>query len=246
MLTCYDYATAAIMAQSDIDALLVGDSLGMVFQGNLNTLSVTIEDMIYHTKAVRKGHPQGFIVTDMPFLSYHISIEETVKQGGRIIKESAASALKLEGGAEILPHIRALINAKIPVMGHLGLTPQSVNVFGGFKVQGKNKEQAEKLIQDAFAIQNAGAFALVLECVPEKLSTLITSLLDIAVIGIGCGAGTDGQVLVINDALGFTAGKQPKFSKKYAHLNEEIQQAIARLNRSCCRENSADRACVFD
>ncbi len=226
MITCYDYSTARLLSTIDLDAVLVGDSLGMVFQGNDDTLSVTVDDMIYHTKAVRKGLPDGFIITDMPFLSYHVSPEDAVRNGGRIIKESGASALKLEGGKEIIQSVRALIAAKIPVMGHLGLTPQSFNMFGGFKVQGKNLAAARMIIEDALALQEAGVFAIVLECVPVKLAEIITQLSDIAIIGIGCGNCTDGQVLVINDALGTCIDMRPKFVKQFLNSGVESIKAI--------------------
>lgn len=226
MLTCYDYTTAKLMSQTDMDALLIGDSLGMVFQGNNDTLSVTVDEMIYHTKAVRRGAPDAFIVTDMPFLSYHISPEETVRNGGKIIKESGASALKLEGGKEIGESIRALLNAKIPVMGHLGLTPQSFNVFGGFKVQGKTEKNARAIIEDALFLQEIGAFAIVLECVPEQLAQLITELLEIPIIGIGCGNVTDGQVLVVNDALGMFSDMKPKFVKHFSEVGIKITEGV--------------------
>lgn len=226
MITCYDYSTAKILNNTDIDAVLVGDSLGMVFQGNNDTLSVTVEQMIYHTKAVKKGIPEGFIVTDMPFLSYHVSPEDSVRNAGKIIKESGASALKLEGGKEIISSVKAIIDAKIPVMGHLGLTPQSFNIFGGFKVQGKNHAAARQIIEDALLLQECGAFSIVLECVPEKLAELITGLLHIPVIGIGCGNSTDGQVLVINDAVGISGNVKPKFVKQYSLVGDEILKSI--------------------
>lgn len=245
MITCYDYSTAKLLSKTDIDSVLIGDSLGMAFQGNTDTLSVTVDDMIYHTKAVRKGLPEAFIVTDMPFLSYHVSKEDTVRNGGRIIKEGGASALKMEGGVEVIDGVKALVAAKIPVMGHLGLTPQSFNVFGGFKVQGKNEDDAARIIDDAIALQNAGIFALTLECVPEKLARLITQLLDIPVIGIGCGNVTDGQVLVINDAVGLFIDMQPKFVKLFADAGTQIVDGINKYINEVKAEIYPDKSHIF-
>lgn len=226
MLTCYDYSTACILNETDIDAILVGDSLGMVFQGNEDTLSVSVDDMIYHTKAVKKGAKNKFIITDMPFLSYHISIEETIKNAGRIIKEGGAEAVKLEGGREIIDKIKGLIDAKIPVMAHLGLTPQSINIFGGYKVQGKIFDEAKRIIEDALILENSGVFAIVLECIPEKLASLITEKLKIPTIGIGAGKNTDGQILVINDALGIFKDIVPKFVKKFVDISQYIKIGV--------------------
>ena len=207
MFTCYDYSSAKLLSETDLDVILVGDSLGNVIQGLDNTMPVTIEDMIYHTRAVRRALPDIFIVTDLPFLSYHVSKEDTVRNAGKIMKESGANAVKLEGGAEIIDSVKALIAAKIPVMGHLGLTPQSFQVFGGFKVQGKDYNTAKRIIEDALLLESAGVFAIVLEGVPEKLATLISKMLKIPTIGIGAGNNTDGQVLVFQDALGINQGK---------------------------------------
>ena len=226
MLTCYDYSTAKIMSGTDIDSLLIGDSLGMAFQGLSDTLPVTVDEIIYHTKAVKRGYPGAFIVADMPFLSYHISPEDAVRNSGRLIKESGASAVKIEGGSEMASTIKALINAKIPVMGHLGLTPQSLNMFGGFKVQGKDYETAKAIVKDALLLESLGVFAIVLECVPEKLSALITKKLSIPTIGIGSGNVTDGQVLVINDILGLQSGVAPKFVKRYADVAGVMENGI--------------------
>lgn len=226
MLTCYDYSTAKIMSGTDIDSLLIGDSLGMAFQGLSDTLPVTVDEIIYHTKAVKRGYPGAFIVADMPFLSYHISPEDAVRNSGRLIKESGASAVKIEGGSEMAATIKALINAKIPVMGHLGLTPQSLNMFGGFKVQGKDYETAKAIVKDALLLESLGVFAIVLECVPEKLSALITKKLSIPTIGIGSGNVTDGQVLVINDILGLQSGVAPKFVKRYADVAGVMENGI--------------------
>jgi len=225
MLTAYDYSTAKLLDESGVDSLLVGDSLGMVMLGYENTLQVTVDDIIHHCRAVARGAKRAMVIGDMPFLSYHINIEETIRNAGRIITEGNAHAVKLEGGREIVDKVRAIINAQIPVVGHLGLTPQSVNMFGGFKVQGKTEEQAKKIIEDALMLQEAGVFAIVLECVPEKLASIITEKLDIPTIGIGAGKYCDGQVLVTQDMLGMYTDFTPKFVKKYANLRDEIQNA---------------------
>ncbi|KNZ41511.1 3-methyl-2-oxobutanoate hydroxymethyltransferase [Acetobacterium bakii] len=226
MLTAYDYSMAKIVDGAGIDAILVGDSLGMVVQGYESTLEVTMDDMVYHCKAVSRGTETALIVGDMPFLSYHISDEEAVRNAGRLIQEGKAHAVKLEGGVDVVDKVRAIVKAQIPVMGHIGLTPQSVNVFGGFKVQGKDKAQAMAVIEDAVALEKAGAFAIVLEGIPEKLAKLITENVSIPTIGIGAGRYCDGQVLVIHDLLGMYSGQSPKFSKGYAALNETIKTAI--------------------
>lgn len=226
MLTCYDYSTARFLAKTDLDSILIGDSLGMVFQGKEDTLSVTIDELIYHTKAVRRGAPDIFIIADMPFLSYHVSPASAVENAGRFIKEAGANAVKVEGGLEMVKTIEAMIAAKIPVIGHLGLTPQSINMLGGFKVQGKSEEQAKQLISDAKALEEAGAFAIVLECIPEKLAKIITDSINIPTIGIGSGAVCDGQVLVINDILGMYPEMCPKFVKIFANVGGEIEKGI--------------------
>ena len=226
MLTCYDYSSAKLLSETDLDVILVGDSLGNVIQGLDNTMPVTIEDMIYHSRAVRRALPDIFIVTDLPFLSYHVSKEDTVRNAGKIMKESGTNAVKLEGGAEIIDSVKALIAAKIPVMGHLGLTPQSFQVFGGFKVQGKDYNTAKRIIEDALLLESAGVFAIVLEGVPEKLATLISKLLKIPTIGIGAGNNTDGQVLVFQDALGINQGKLPRFVKQFSNVGQEIINGV--------------------
>lgn len=226
MLTCYDYSSAKLLSETDLDVILVGDSLGNVIQGLDNTMPVTIEDMIYHTRAVRRALPDIFIVTDLPFLSYHVSKEDTVRNAGKIMKESGTNAVKLEGGAEIIDSVKALIAAKIPVMGHLGLTPQSFQVFGGFKVQGKDYNTAKRIIEDALLLESAGVFAIVLEGVPEKLATLISKMLKIPTIGIGAGNNTDGQVLVFQDALGINQGKLPRFVKQFSNAGQEIINGV--------------------
>ena len=202
MLTAYDYSTAKLMDEAGINGILVGDSLGMVVLGYEDTLPVTMEDMIHHTAAVCRGAKNTLVVGDMPFMSYQVSVEEAVYNAGRLMKEGRCQAVKLEGAASVCPQIRAITNASIPVMAHIGLTPQSINAFGGFKVQGKSEEAAKKLLEDAKAVEEAGAFAVVLECVPAKLAELISKSISIPTIGIGAGAGCDGQILVYQDMLG--------------------------------------------
>jgi 3-methyl-2-oxobutanoate hydroxymethyltransferase len=226
MLTAYDYSTATLVDEAGIDMILVGDSLGMVFLGYENTLSVTMEDMIHHTKAVVRGTKHAMVVGDMPFMSYHVSVQEAVRNAGRFIQEGGAQAVKLEGGQERIATVKAILDAQIPVMGHIGLTPQSVNQFGGFKVQGKDLETANKLIKDAKALDEAGVFAMVLEGVPTKLAKRITEEVSVPTIGIGAGQYCDGQVLVINDMLGMFKGHIPKFVKKFANLEPVIIAAL--------------------
>ncbi len=226
VLTAYDYSMAKILDEAGVDCLLVGDSLGMTMLGYDDTLSVTMEDMIHHTKAVRRGTKNAMVVADMPFLSYHISDEEAVRNAGRFVKEAGANAVKLEGGYAVKSKIEAIVAAQIPVMGHIGLTPQSVNMFGGFKVQGKSEIQAKKLIEEAKLLEDIGCFSIVLECVPEKLARLITEQLTIPTIGIGAGVGCDGQVLVIQDVLGMYTALTPKFVKQYANLKDIIESAV--------------------
>lgn len=226
VLTAYDFSMAKLLDTAGVDCLLVGDSLGMTMLGYEDTLSVTMDDMVHHTKAVKRGVNNALVVADMPFLSYHISDEEAVRNAGRLVKEAGAHAVKLEGGMAVKTRIEAILAAQIPVMGHLGLTPQSVNVFGGFKVQGKSEEQAKRLIEEAKMLEQIGCFSIVLECVPEKLATLISEQLHIPTIGIGAGAGCDGQVLVIQDMLGMYTEMTPKFVKQYANLKSSITSAV--------------------
>jgi 3-methyl-2-oxobutanoate hydroxymethyltransferase len=226
MLTCYDYVMAKLISYQDIDMLLVGDTLGNVRLGYENTLPVTIDDMIYHTKSVKRGNFGSLLVTDMPFMSYESNIEEAVKNAGRIIKEGGAEAVKIEGGVEIEEQVKAIVNSKIPVVGHLGLTPQAINKFGGFKVQGRTQEAHDKLISDAKAIENAGAFAITLEAIPEHLAKEVTEILNIPTIGIGAGRYCDGQVLVIDDMIGMFDDFTPKFVKKYANVGQIIKTAV--------------------
>lgn len=227
MLTAYDYSTAKLMDNAGIEMLLVGDSLGNVILGYENTLSVTMEDMIHHTFAVARGAENAMVVADMPFMSYQTSVYDAVVNAGRLIKEGHAHAVKLEGGKSVCPQIRAITEASIPVVAHIGLTPQSVNAFGGFKVQGKDAENAERLIEEAKAVQESGAFAVVMECVPAKLAEYITSQISITTIGIGAGAGCDGQVLVYQDMLGMFPDYKPKFVKKFADVGSIMTQAFS-------------------
>ena len=226
MLTAYDYSMAKMVDAAGIDSVLIGDSLGMVFQGHESTLPVTVDEIIYHTKAVARGVKNALIVADMPFLSYHVSKEEAVRNAGRMIKEGGAEAVKIEGGALFTETIKAIVDAQIPVMGHIGLTPQSVNAFGGFKVQGRDEQSAKRLLEDAKLLEKAGVFAITLECIPDKLAQLITKSVSIPTIGIGAGKDCDGQVLVINDMLGMFSDFVPKFVKQYAKLNVEITAAV--------------------
>lgn len=226
MLTAYDYSTARVIDMAGVDALLVGDSLGMVMLGYPDTLSVTVDDMVRHCAAVSRGAEKALVVCDMPFMSYHVSVEDTVRNAGRLMTEGRAQAVKLEGGAEFAAEVRALTRASIPVMGHLGLTPQSVNAFGGFKVQGKTLAAAHKLLDDARALQDAGAFSLVLECVPAPLAERIAQALSIPVIGIGAGAGCDGQVLVWQDMTGMTLGHLPRFVKRFGDVGASLRSAV--------------------
>ena len=227
MLTAYDYSTAKLMDQSGINGILVGDSLGMVMLGYENTLPVTMEDMIHHTRAVTRGAKDALVVGDMPFMSYQTSVYDAEVNAGRLMKEGRANAVKLEGGVSVCPQIKAITDAGIPVMAHLGLTPQSINAFGGFKVQGKNEAAARKLIDDAKAVEKAGAFALVLECVPAKLAKIISEQLTIPTIGIGAGAGCDGQILVYQDMLGMFSDYTPKFVKRFAEVGSVMKEAFA-------------------
>jgi 3-methyl-2-oxobutanoate hydroxymethyltransferase len=226
MLTAYDYSMATMVDQAGIDMILVGDSLGNVMLGYENTLAVTMDDMVHHTKTVSRAAKNALVVADMPFLSYHISLEEAVRNAGRLIQEGGAQAVKIEGGTERVDTVKAILDAQIPVVGHIGLTPQSVNAFGGFKVQGKDLETAQKLINDAHAMDKAGVFALVMECVPSELAKRVTAEIACPTIGIGAGAHCDGQVLVVNDMLGMYSGHIAKFVKKFADLQPIILEAL--------------------
>ncbi|GAB6158582.1 3-methyl-2-oxobutanoate hydroxymethyltransferase [Desulfotomaculum varum] len=225
MLTAYDYPMATLVDASGIDGILVGDSLGNVVLGYDSTVPVTMEDMIHHVRAVSRGVKRAMVVADMPFLSYHISREESVRNAGRLMQEGLAQAVKLEGGSEVVDTIKAITSAGIPVMGHLGLTPQSVYQLGGYKVQGKDGEAARRLLEDAQKLEEAGVFAIVLECIPQQLAKVITQSLSIPTIGIGAGTDCDGQILVTYDLLGMFSDFVPKFVKRYANLKEQIIQA---------------------
>ena len=222
VLTAYDYLSAKILDEAGIPILLVGDSLGMVMLGYPTTLPVTLDEMLHHTKAVARGARQALLVGDMPFMSYHASVEQAITSAGRFIQEGGMHAVKLEGGGRIVEITRQLTSMGIPVMGHLGLTPQFVHQMGGFKVQGKSDKQAARILSDAKELEQAGAFSIVLEGVPADLATRVTKTLRIPTIGIGAGSGTDGQVLVFHDMLGLTTGKAPKFVKRYANLADDI------------------------
>ena len=226
MLTAYDYTTARLLDEAGVNTILVGDSLGHVILGYEDTISVTVEDMIHHSAAVARGAKNALVVTDLPFMSYQTSVYDAVVNAGRLMKEGRAGAVKLEGGKEVCPQIKAIVSAGIPVVAHLGLTPQSINTFGGFKVQGKTEAAAKKLIEDAKAVEEAGAFLLVLECVPAKLAKLVTESINIPTIGIGAGAGCDGQVLVIYDMLGMFSDFKPKFVKHFANAGDVIREAV--------------------
>jgi 3-methyl-2-oxobutanoate hydroxymethyltransferase len=229
VLTAYDYLSARILDEAGIPILLVGDSLGMVMLGYPTTLPVTVDEMLHHARAVARGARQALLVGDMPFMSYQASTDQAVANAGRFLQEGGMHAVKLEGGGpQIVEITRRLTEIGIPVMGHLGLTPQSVHAMGGFKVQGKTKAQAARITADAKALEEAGAFSIVLEGVPSELGTQITQALRIPTIGIGAGPGTDGQVLVFHDMMGVTTGKAPKFVKRYANLAEEITRAAGR------------------
>lgn len=226
MLTCYDYSTAKLMEEAGVNTILVGDSLGNTMLGYEDTIQVTMEDMIHHSAAVSRGLKNTLLVCDMPFMSYQTSVYDAVVNAGRLMKEGHANMVKLEGGVEVVPQIEAIVKASIPVCAHIGLTPQSINAFGGFKVQGKTEAAARKLIEDAKAVQAAGATMAVLEAVPAKLATKITEMLDIPTIGIGAGNGCDGQVLVYQDMLGMFTDYVPKFVRQFANVGEVMKQAF--------------------
>jgi len=227
MLTAYDYNSARIQDEAGVDSILVGDSLGMVMLGYENTLPVTMEEILHHTRAVVRGTERALVIADMPFMSFQVSPEKTLENAGRLLKEGGATAVKLEGGREVLPQTKALIAAGIPVLGHLGLTPQSIHQMGGFKVQGKVLAQAEKLVEDAKLLEEAGVFGLVLECIPAPLAEKVSQSLSIPTIGIGAGKGCDGQVLVSHDLLGLSGDFSPRFVRRYANLGEEMKKAYS-------------------
>jgi 3-methyl-2-oxobutanoate hydroxymethyltransferase len=226
MLTAYDYATATVLDESGIDIILVGDSLAMVVLGYATTLPVTMDEMIHHTKAVSRATHRAMVIGDMPFLSYQVSADEALTNAGRFLQEAGAQGVKIEGGREMAEITRRMTSAGIPVMGHLGLTPQSVHQFGGYRPQGKDRESAKRILEDALILEQAGAFSVVLECVPAVLAKNITRKLTIPTIGIGAGIHCDGQVLVINDMVGMFEKFTPKFVKQYANLNREMKKAV--------------------
>lgn len=226
-LTAYDFSFANLLDATDLDIILVGDSLGMVSQGQENTLAVTMDNMIYHTRAVKKGVKRALVVSDMPFMSYQVSVEQALTNAGRLIQDGGASAVKLEGGTLMADRVRVIDRAGIPVMGHIGLTPQYVHQLGGYKVQGKNYLDSQKIKQDARDLQSAGVFALVLEGIPSQLAEEITAELKTPTIGIGAGAKCDGQILVLNDMLGLNQGFVPKFVKQYAQMADSLKNAVA-------------------
>ena len=227
MLTAYDYSTARLIDESGVNMILVGDSLGNVMLGYEDTVSVTMEDMIHHGAAVARGAKNAMVVVDMPFMSYQTGVYDALTNAGRLMKEARANAVKPEGGVEVCEQIKAIVSAGIPVVAHIGLTPQSVNAFGGHKVQGKTEAAAKKLLEDALAVEAAGAFAVVIEGVPAKLAELITKKLTIPTIGIGAGAACDGQVLVYQDMLGMYSDFTPKFVKKFSNVGEVMKAAFA-------------------
>ncbi len=226
MLTAYDYSTAKLMDEAGVNSILVGDSLGNVILGYEDTISVTMEDMIHHGAAVARGAQNALVVIDMPFMSYQTSVYDALVNAGRLMKEGRADAVKLEGGKEVCPQIRAIVDAGIPVCAHIGLTPQSINAFGGFRVQGKSESAAQKLVEDARAVEEAGAFAVVIEGVPRKIADFITEQLTIPTIGIGAGNGCDGQVLVYQDMLGMFSDFTPKFVKRFANVGDVMKEAF--------------------
>jgi len=236
-LTAYDYPTARLLDDAGVDILLVGDSLAMVELGYESTLPVTLEEMLHHTRAVRRGTRHALLVADMPYGSYHADPMEAVRNAVRFVKEAGAEALKIEGGERRMDLIARLVDAEIPVMGHIGLTPQSVNAFGGFRVQGKTEEAGEQILRDARAVEAAGAFSIVLESIPRELAARITAELRIPTIGIGAGPDCDGQVLVINDLLGLGFGHKPKFARRYADVGEIISRAAAEYCRDVQQGN---------
>lgn len=226
MITAYDYSFAKLFDEAGVNSILIGDSVGMVSLGYEDTLPVTMEDMIHHSAAVARGAKNALVVCDMPFMSYQTSVYDAVKNAGRLIKEGHAEAVKLEGGAAVAEQIKAIVDASIPVCAHIGMTPQSKNVFGGFKVQGKQIEAAQRIMDEARIVQEAGAYAVVLECVPAKLAAKVTEAIDIPTIGIGAGNGCDGQVLVYQDMLGLFSDFTPKFAKKFADCGKVVKEGV--------------------
>ncbi len=240
MLTCYDYSMAKLMDEAGIHMLLVGDSLGNVILGYEDTISVTMEDMIHHTAAVARGAKNALVVADMPFMSYQASVYDAIVNAGRLMKEGRAQMVKLEGGKSVCPQIKGIVEASIPVCAHLGLTPQSINAFGGFKVQGRDEVAARKLMEDAKCVEEAGASAIVLECVPAELAELVTQSVSIPTIGIGAGAGCDGQVLVYQDMLGMFSDFTPKFVRRFASVGEMMKEAFSEYKEAVAKGSFPD------
>jgi 3-methyl-2-oxobutanoate hydroxymethyltransferase len=226
MVTAYDYPSARIVDEAGIDMILVGDSVANVVHGHATTMSVDLETMVLHTAAVTRAEPRALVISDMPWLSYHVSEEETIRNAGRLIREGGAEAVKLEGGRKRLPMVTALVETEIPVMGHIGLTPQSVHAMGGYRVQGRMADDARDLIDDARALDQAGIFALVLEGIPDLVAEIVTKEVSIPTIGIGAGPGTDGQVLVFHDILGLTYGRAPRFVRRFADLHDQAVKGV--------------------
>lgn len=241
MLTAYDYSMAKLIDSCGIDGILVGDSLGMVCLGYKDTLRVTMEDMIHHTKAVSRAVENALLVSDMPFMSYHTSIYDTVKNAGRLMQEGYAEAIKLEGGSYVIPQVRAIVEAQIPVMGHVGLTPQSIKVFGGYKVQGRGMEAAKEMIEDAKRLEDAGVFSIVLECIPKELAARITEAVSVPTIGIGAGADCDGQILVCNDMFGMFYDLRPKFVKTFQNAGDVIRSGVKQYIEEINNGNFPDK-----
>ncbi len=228
MVTAYDYPTARLVDEAGIDTVLVGDSAANVVLGYADTIPVTVDELLHHTRAVRRGVRRALLIGDMPFMSYNVSVEQAIANAGRFLKEAGAEAVKVEGGGWVAKTVAAMVDAGIPVVGHLGLTPQTASMLGGYRVQGRTAESARKIVEDSLRLQDAGAFLLVLECVPDRLGELISKKLEIPVIGIGAGANTDGQVLVFHDLVGIQSGFAPKFVKRYARVGDEIRGAVTR------------------
>ena len=228
MVTAYDFTMARLVDEAGVDVILVGDSLGMVVQGRANTLSVTVDEVCYHGRAVVRASPRAHVVGDMPFMSYQVSPAQALESAGRMLKEGSFESVKLEGGEEVAEHVRRIVRAGIPVMGHVGLTPQSVHAFGGFRMQGRGDVGAAKILDDARALEDAGAYAVVLEAIPPDVAARVTAEIGAPTIGIGAGPGCDGQVLVYSDLLGMTRGRTPKFAKVYAPVGDAIVDAVRR------------------
>lgn len=246
MVTAYDYPSAKLAEEAGTDIILVGDSLGMVVLGYDSTIPVTIDDMVHHTKAVSRAVKSSFVLADLPFATYHGSIDTTMRHAARLMQEGGAKAIKMEGGAEIADTVTACVNAGIPVVGHLGLTPQAVHQLGGYRVQGRSLEGAQKLVADAKALEQAGAFAIVLEMVPEQLATYITEQLSIPTVGIGAGRGCDGQVLVFHDLLQYASPVAPKFVKSYANVGEQIKNGLAQYVKEVQERTFPEEKHVFN